>query len=262
MSNTKGTENQKQDKNALKALLPVLLLAAVFGSVLGVCSVWFIDGTENIGQIMSELLGMYAPAILLVINTVFAVIFAVVLFQCRGRYARWDGENEEEMDGIEQCLSAGIIGTSVNMILSFFLFGAGIHGVFRNDMGNEDALSDMLLVLAGFIYSMIITIVFQSKMINLEKEMNPEKQGSVYDMKFQKVWLESCDEAERQTIYQSAYKAYQTTNKACLILWLVCVLGMMWWDFGMMPLFVVSALWMILMVSYSMESMRLSKRIK
>ena len=34
--------------------------------------------------------------------------------------------------------------------------------------------------------------------VDLEKKLNPEKKGSVFEMQFQKTWLESCDEAQKQ----------------------------------------------------------------
>ena len=36
--------------------------------------------------------------------------------------------------------------------------------------------------------------------------MNPEKTASVYDMKFQKKWLETCDEAEKIIVGKCAFK--------------------------------------------------------
>lgn len=260
MSNTKITENKKQDKKALMVFFPLILLGAIVGAVLGFGSAWIAEETENLGQILGKILGMSAPIASPVINTVLLVIFTVILYRCRSRYAAWDGENEEEMESIEHWLSVGIVGTSVDMILSYFLFGAAINIVGQGAMGKEDVIFHLLVATAGLIYSMIVVVIFQSKMINLEKEMNPEKQGSVYDMKFQKIWLESCDEAEQQMIYKSAYKAYQTTVTACLVLWLVCIFGIMCWEFNIFPLLMVSILWMVITVSYSLESMRLSKR--
>ena len=46
----------------------------------------------------------------------------------------------------------------------------------------------------------------------------PEKKGDPASRKFQKEWLESCDEAERAMIYQSAYKSYMTANKTIPLL--------------------------------------------
>ena len=93
----------------------------------------------------------------------------------------------------------------------------------------------------------------------LSKEINPEKRGSVYDMKFQERWLESCDEAERRQIGQASYKAYTTLNKFCPYCWGVLFLGNMIFHYGILPSTVVLLVWAVLTVSYTREAIRLSR---
>lgn len=56
--------------------------------------------------------------------------------------------------------------------------------------------------------------------------MAPEKKTSVYDLKFQKKWMDSCDEAEKILIGKCAYKAFGKTNLTCVIL--AAVLALFW----------------------------------
>ena len=95
--------------------------------------------------------------------------------------------------------------------------------------------------------------------MDLTKEINPEKRGSVYDMKFQERWLESCDEAERRQIGQASYKAYTTLNKFCPYCWIVLFLGNMVFHYGFLPSSVVLLVWAVLTVSYTREAIRLSR---
>ena len=71
------------------------------------------------------------------------------------------------------------------IILDFFFFAASII--------YDRFLPDLILFLA----SVAVLVVLQQKIVDLERRINPEKRGSVYDMKFQKTWMDSCDEAER-----------------------------------------------------------------
>lgn len=262
MSDTKVTENQKQDAKALKRFIPLLIFAGAVGFGVGMGSEFVIKITEGIGKMVNRGLSETAPYISLVLNTVLLVLSAVTLMWCRKRFGAWDGENEEEMERIEEKLNIAIIATNVDMILSYFLFGAGENVTFE-DMGRETGgMFRLILGTGALVYSMAVVIICQSRLVNLEKEINPEKQGSVYDTRFQKVWLESCDELERQMVYQCAYKAYRVTGYACLGLWLFCIFGIMWWNFGILPLLMVSILWLVLTLSYSIESMRLLKRKK
>ena len=41
-------------------------------------------------------------------------------------------------------------------------------------------------------------------------------------MKFQKTWMDSCDEAERAQIGQACYRAYMVGTKVCIFLWVAC----------------------------------------
>ena len=38
---------------------------------------------------------------------------------------------------------------------------------------------------------MVVTVIAQNRIVNFTKEINPEKKGSVYDLKFQKTWIAS-----------------------------------------------------------------------
>ena len=116
-----------------------------------------------------------------------------------------------------------------------------------------------MLNIAGLCYSLLVNVLGQNRLVNLVKEINPEKKGSVYDTKFKKVWLNSCDEAEQQMIYKAAYKSFTVSQTMYPFLWLVCVFGIFWWDFNLIPLLMVSIIWMVQIVIYSVESMRLSK---
>ena len=92
--------------------------------------------------------------------------------------------------------------------------------------------------------------------------MNPEKHGSVYDSKFQKKWLESCDESERRQIGEASYRAYMVTTRLCLGLWLVLVVLSMVVEMSLLPVFILLVVWGTMQVTYALESIRLGKHSK
>lgn len=63
--------------------------------------------------------------------------------------------------------------------------------------------------------------MIQQKCVDSAKKTNPEKTVSVYDIKFQKKWMDSCDEAEKIMIGKCAFRASTVTNTVCLILSLI-----------------------------------------
>ena len=74
------------------------------------------------------------------------------------------------------------------------------------------------MAVVAFIAVMVETIIIQQRCVDAVKRMNPEKIASVYDVKFQRKWMDSCDEAEKLMIGKCAYKAYAAANTACAVL--------------------------------------------
>ena len=115
------------------------------------------------------------------------------------------------------------------------------------------------LIIVEFLAVIFLAVILQQKCVDLLKDINPEKKGSVYDMKFQKIWFDSCDEAEKRQIGQASYKAYSTTAKFCPFLWAIVFIGNMIFDYGLMPSTVVLIVWGVLQMSYMLEAMKLGR---
>lgn len=259
MSNEKVFQNKKEDKNALMRFIIILIIAMFVGAIGGGISNMVGDNlTQSIATGIMTFLTFTAPYANIVI-TVFGVIAVAYLYnKSRKRYLAWDGENEEEISQIEMALSYILWITSLVLIFSFFFFAVG----FSVNTGKTDEYIPWINIICwivGFISAITFTTISQQIIVNFEKEINPEKQGSIYDLNFQKKWVNSCDEAEQLNIYQSAYKSYKVVNITCIILWLFCVLGMDIWHFGLMPATMVTIIWLFQTSSYSLESIRLAK---
>ena len=143
---------------------------------------------------------------------------------------------------------------SLTVIVSFFFFNAGTAKLPQSSDGNTITLLVIFLVVIA------LATLLQQKTVDLTKKMNPEKRGSVYDMKFQERWWESCDEAERRQIGQASYKAYVTVSRFCPYCWGVLLLGNMVFHYGILPSAVVLVIWAVLSVSYTREAIRLGRR--
>lgn len=153
------------------------------------------------------------------------------------------------------------IGTGLNLVSFVTIFNYFSFSVsFYADIYYDEMSSAMfLLALVMLIVTIFASVTQQKNAVDFLKIVNPEKSGSVYDMKFQKKWIESCDEMEQQMIYKAAFHAYKVTNYLCLTLWtgftvLAVVLKISLW-----PVTIVSAIWLTMAVSYAAEGKRLSK---
>ena len=116
-----------------------------------------------------------------------------------------------------------------------------------------------IVAVAAFIAVMVETIIIQQRCVDAVKRMNPEKTASVYDVKFQRKWMDSCDEAEKLMIGKCAYKAYAAANTACAVLAITCAVCALIFNTGFLPPFAVCVIWFVLQFIYYRETIRYSK---
>lgn len=256
MSSNRVEEIKKEDKKAFKGFAIMMVISAMIGAVIGGGFKYL---QENLGDNLSEFLVnrlmMITPYASLVLSILVIIVSVVIYKNSRKNLKLWNqsDEQEEMIDNIEEKLSYVLLFTSVNLILGFFFFGAGMA------LLSEDSYTKVILFLVGFIVCVVSTILIQNKVVNLEKEINPFLNGSVYDFKFSKKWIDSCDEAIKLNIYKSSFKAHKSVTNTCLILWIICVIGYDFFDFGIMPLVMVTIIWLVQTVSYCRESIKCSK---
>lgn len=257
----KANQNRREDKKAFKKFMVILAVCFVLGGISGFFSAILAENgaARPIGDVLIDILTVISPFANIVIATVLWIVCAAVFKQCKKQLEGWTEEDEETFNRVDLRLSYLMWMLSVAMILNYFFIGAGIYCMERAPIGKTSAILYTILLVGGVFYSLAVIASYQRRIVNLEKELNPEKQGSVYDMNFQKQWMESCDEAERMGIYKCAYYSYRTTQMACLVLFLVCLFGMFLFDFGLMPLTMVIIIWGISACSYFHSAIRIAK---
>ena len=82
-----------------------------------------------------------------------------------------------------------------------------------------------------------------------DRDEHPEKRGDISSRKFHQQWLESCDEAEKEVIYQSSYKTYIFMSKAIGLLLIVTMLSHLFFKTGIMAILVVGVMYLVLVVT-------------
>lgn len=244
-------DNVKQDnRRALPKYLLTILLYGLLGGVLGFFTgvAGSMDVAERVRQTLNQVLEAAAPWGIVVSAVVLLGTGWYLYAAAKRRCDVWDGEDEDTIDDVEHQLGWALLLTGLMIVLDFFFFAASIiYGRF---------LPDLLLFLA----SVVVLIVLQQKIVDLERRLNPEKRGSVYDMKFQKTWMDSCDEAERAQIGQACYKAYMVGTKVCTFLWVALLILNFVFDFGLLPIASVLVVWGVMQTVYALECIRLGKR--
>lgn len=250
---------KSEDKKAFGKFAAYMAAALIIGVLLGVGMGFAkLNGLDMTGHTVLNAIFFALPYGIPVVTLVILVVVAVIYHRSKKVFLAWNGEDEECMDAVEKQLSCALWLSSINMIWNFCLFGMGFCLDNAESMEVHYELETSMLLIGVFVAGLIILTIEQQKLVNLTKEINPEKKGSIYDVKFQKKWKASCDEAELFAIYKSAYRSYCITQRLCIILWLFCIIGGFVWGFGAVPVLLVSIIWGTMITSYCYYAIHLS----
>ncbi|MFA9463532.1 MAG: DUF3169 family protein [Velocimicrobium sp.] len=267
MNETVKNNINREDNKAKKKFSIIIIFSLVFGFIIGIIlslvSKNFIGTTpihkERLNETFLQLghtIQLMMPYIFLLFSSIWAILMIYIYRSARKEFDCLELEDEIILKTIEKKISIALMLTTIYYIISYALLGVIFTGIYNNF---KIGLHGYLLSLLVFIANIIIYVQMQRKLINLTKEMNPEKRGSVYDMKFRKEWLSSCDEAEQTIIYKSAYKSFVVMSHLFLLLMVLFFLISMLFSVGLFPLILSASLWIIMTLIYHLECMNLSK---
>lgn len=176
------------------------------------------------------------------------------------------GENikraeDEECDRLEYMYEkAGAAGMMANIITQALCMLVLSAGYSMKYIGTEASRSNhFLLVCILFVLYFVYAGFWKTRYVKCIQLVYPEKKGDPASRKFQKEWLESCDEAERAMIYQSAYRSYTAAGKAIPLLLVIAMLCHLFFDTGIMAVVLLAAAWLLVIVSYLSSCVKIRK---
>ncbi len=253
---------QENKTKSVKKFSVKMLLAMVFGGVLGGFFGYYFHGNlETFLTTWTKMIqGILVPGILVVdITSVLAgeICLRKLSKVCERIETAEDEEadlvsyQEEKYGAILQCVNV------ISQVFCIFLFANGYQmGYIQSS--NKNAINFLIacvLFIACFFYDGIV----QVRYIKLLQKVHPEKRGDVSSRKFHQQWVESCDEAEKEVIYQSSYKTYIFMSKAIGLLLIVTMVSHLFFKTGIMAILVVGVMYLILVVKYSFSCVSLRK---
>ena len=258
----KKVARKKEDKKYLIIMIVLFAVSAVGGFLVG----WgmrkleksgfsFPDISDNFIETVTYLM----PAIFFGINLIFLIFGLVFISKARKQYELWDGEDEDFADKIEEIVGIPLSLSSVLMVINMFLFAVCVNLDMQVELDKSTEKVIMLINLIVFIFSFVVMFIVQKKALDLTKDMNSEKEGSLYDVKFAEKWENSCDEAQKLMVYKASKTAFTTMTSMCMTLWVVCLIGDMFAGFGLVPVTLVSIIWITGIISYLIACAKLEK---
>ena len=255
-----NNEIKKANRKALPKFMLIMVISLFIGGSIGFCSAKYrLDMLAGGIKSAGTFFGTYiAPCLMLVMAVIVPVVCICVYRDAKKLLSSWDGENEEISDTIDNKLSVAVWLTSAALIFSYFLIAASYSGGFKA-FENKNNIVMLFISIAAFLAIMIESIIIQQKCIDAAKKTNPEKTVSVYDPKFQKKWMDSCDEAEKIMIGKCAFKAYAATNTVCTVLAILLAVCALIFEIGFLPSLAVCLIWIVNQSVYCKEALRYSK---
>lgn len=264
MRNKRIEQINREDSRAGKKFLVVLLVSMVLGGILGGSTMQVSDYMNQEGMGFTELLQwltqgtVRAAQYVLVVSNI--IMFPVIILRLKKHVKAakaWDGEDERLIEEIESRLLADDFIICLQMMITLISYGIGFY---RFPFQEHLNWKHVMILMAFFLVSLLYLLLSQRIVINMRKVMNPEKRGSVFDLKFDKKWWESSDEAERQSCGLSAYQTYQIMGKVYAGLLVVFMLAGFVFEVGILPLLTAGGLWIAHTVIYLVQRMKLRKK--
>ncbi len=165
-----------------------------------------------------------------------------------------DDEQIEKIEyGIEYYNTLFTVFAMVSFILAMIFYGV-FAGVPKGEIPRGFWMATIMFILICIVYA-----VAHIKMVRLIQSIYPEKMGDPSDLNFDEVWLQSCDEAEREVIYQSAYKTYRGSQWVLAVLMVVALMGEITWQTGVLAIVLIGILWGTMGIMYCYYSLKLQK---
>lgn len=253
-------EIKKANRKALPKYILILVISLIIGGAIGFLAAKYevenlAAGIQSAGAFFA---GHIAPWAMLALAILVPFVCAGLYKKAKGLLADWDGENEKISDAIDEKLSVIVWITSGALIVSYFLIAAAYSGGFTA-FENKESILPFVVCLIAFLGILAETVIIQQKCVDASKKTNPEKTASVYDTKFHKKWMDSCDEAEKIMVGKCAFKAYNATNSVCSALAMILAICALIFGIGFLPSLAVCIVWIVNLSVYCKEALKYSK---
>lgn len=236
-----------------------MLLAVVIGGIAGgVLAVTYELSKKGIDEGLRSITGTiqhYIFPALLIIAVMTVAIGEYSLRKLKKVYKEMeeaDEERFEELDYEEERWGAWASGINVvSQVCCIIVLSFGYSLKYIKSDSSGYFMGACITFVLCYFYDMYLSVRY----VKMVQKAHPEKQGDPSSMKFQEQWVESCDEAEKEIIYKSAYKTYIILNKTIPALLLLTMLANLFLNTGIMAVLIVAVIYLITGLTYIRSSM-------
>jgi|GEM_PF-3046940 len=235
-------------KNSLLRILIIMLIGGLGG---GFSSIFFMLIATHVNM-PSLPYNFSMLSVFLIIWSVLTVFFGILSFFLYFRLIRFKQNSlEEELYYQLQDRKTNflLMILAIQTIIQFFFLISLALEVTKFENPFDHSLKS-LLIMGCIIIVTIISTLLEVKTINFVKKVNPEKKGDPLTVSFQQDWIQSCDEAERLTIYHACYKTFQFMKYVFIGLFLALLYTSFFIPITILSVGIICFCWLMHTVSY------------
>lgn len=230
----------KKEGKGFSAMGGKLLFGAVIGGIIG-----YMFGNSDsavVEETANYLLDMTVKAyrpVMMILTLCMLLLNLLSFFKLRSCVLQAEVcQDEEKSDLLDDKIDLiSTLSLSGNGVFYIFLFFNYVLSYIRGDQ------ADIINVLF-FIVPILMYPIFYILIVNLLKRHDPSKKGVPGSRRFQKDWMESCDEAEKMRIFRISY---QTNIASCYIISIgfcaTAILALLF-PVGVFALFITALMWL------------------
>ncbi len=256
---TRREEIRREDRRQFPRFILTIILCGVGGGVLGFLSTPLMEGGgDTLAWLGTVALPTAMPVLMWLTVAATLAYCAPQLRRAQRIWQEGPGDEGEREQAADVHLTRSLTFSSLAQVVLFTCFGINSAGV-QTVMVQTEELDHLFLISLGagilaLLVGLAVLISLQRRTVNLVREMSPEKDGSVYQMDFQRLWLRRLDEAELARAHRAGFAAYRVGQGCCLVCWLLAVFGGMfgWMTWGAVLL--VGLIWGAMTLTYCLAS--------
>lgn len=248
----------KKKMNSYLKMVLAMAGGGMIGAILGFVSVTYENGVRGFLNATSAWITAH---VLLLMVTMTVIVFLL----CIGCY--WKGEKivqtmkDQEDDELQEQMdekydfwgTVGVLVSNMGICMGMVLLAFSFH------LDSGEHAMRMLYTAGLLVLCTLICGMYQVAMVKQMKRKDPMKRGDASDFRFQKEFLESCDEAERKAIYIASYKTLQLMKTMILFVLLASVIGHLFWRTGLTAVVLLGICHALMTIAYGIYSVRLQK---
>lgn len=239
-----NTSNAKNKNKGIYDFIKLMGISIIIGIIIGI---FFALMDDNGIIITTETLSNWLTQQILYIQiaAVFLIVPPVLYTIIQAHYhLKTNAPNDDETlalyeENLDKKLNSAISFNVTSTILQCILFGFSIGGF------NPNQYASALL----FIGLILINTVLDMHALKLLKRYYG-KSFSLFSKNFEKEYLASCDESEKDLIYRSSYDTFVFMKNTFVCLLTVSVLTKLFLNTGNFPIFLIGSAWLIQTMAY------------